>query len=495
VRRLLVLACLACALTGAPGAAALTVGVSDDAGKYSRDGGASFFSSLHDLGGSENAIVVWFDAEHPTTIAEQPLLDASIARAQLEGVRVVLDIYVRHAHDLSGNPAAVGQYAAFLQQLARRYPGVHDYIVGNEPNQPRFWQPQFDGRGNPVSPAAYVRSLAAGYDALKAVDPGIRVLGFALSERGNDNWKAPNNVSMSPLRFLARAGQAYRASARAKPLMDAFAYHPYPRNPLDPIARGLGWPNAGVKDLDRVKQAVWDAFHGTAQPTFESGLELAITEIGWQVSIPRSSIAAYTGQENKTTTEEKTQAAIYGEVLRQLSCDPVASDLLFFHLVDETQLAGWQSGLIRADGTKRASYFTVQKALSAGGGRCPGTPTSWRHATGVVGFSARFPQGVTNAKTAASWSLTVNADEGASFVAGLVRVDGTPTVETVTASLASRAKVALRAAGRLKIGTQTAIAFPLRPVPPGRYVYAVRAVGELAPERASVAFSAPFTLR
>lgn len=71
-------------------------------------------------------------------------------------------------------------------------------IVGNEPNQPRFWQPQFDSGGHGVSGAAYEALLARGYDALKEVDPTINVIGVGLSPRGGDNPRASGNVSTSP---------------------------------------------------------------------------------------------------------------------------------------------------------------------------------------------------------------------------------------------------------------------------------------------------------
>jgi hypothetical protein len=500
VRRIVLLLLLACALAGAcvgDARAGLTVGVSDDSGKYSKDGGASFFGQLRAAGGTENAIVVWWDAKHPTQNPEQVLVDAAVTHAQLAGVRVVLDVYLRHAKDYATNPQAPAQYAAFLQGLARRYPGVRDFIVGNEPNQPRFWQPQFGAQGQQLSPAAYEGSLAVGYDALKAVDPGIRVLGFALSERGNDNPTARTNVSISPLRFIAAAGAAYRASGRAKPLMDAFAFHPYPRNPLDPLARGLAWPNAGALDLARVKQGLWDAFHGTAQKTVEDGLPIAVTEVGWQVGIPAGSIRAYTGQENVTTTSEANQASIYGELVQRYLCDANVSDLLFLHLIDETSLAGFQSGLIRADGTKRASYAAVESALAANGGRCAGAPSHWSHATGVVGLTTRFPA-VSDAKTVGDWSLNASAAEGAAYRAVLVALgSSTPTPETIAAALAGHgpAHVALSTAGKLRPGGQSAIALPQHPVAAGRYVYVLQLVPVLAPERGQLVRSAVFSLR
>jgi hypothetical protein len=279
--------------------------------------------------------------------------------------------------------------------------------------------------------------------------------------------------------------------------MDAFAFHPYPRNPLDPLSRGLAWPNAGAKNLDRIKQAVWDAFNGTAQPTFEQGLQLAVTEVGWQVGIPASSIAAYTGQENTTTTDEKTQAAIYGDLVRTYLCDPTISDLLFLHLIDETALLGFQSGLIRADGTKRPAYAAVRDAYQANGGKCAGTPTQWTHATGVVGLQTRFPS-VRDARHVGDWSLNATAAEGASYRAVLVALgSAAATPEVVAAALAGRgpARVALSAAGRLPADAQVAIALPQRPVAPGQYVYALQVIPTLALARAQLVLSKPFALR
>ena len=55
---------------------------------------------------------------------------------------------------------------------------------------------------------------------------------------------------------------------RDKPIMDVLGFHPYPAKDRDPLAKGYQWPNAGIANLNRIKQAIWDAFDGTAQPTF-----------------------------------------------------------------------------------------------------------------------------------------------------------------------------------------------------------------------------------
>ena len=122
----------------------------------------------------------------------------------------------------------------------------------------------------------------------------------------------------------------------------------------------------------------------------------------------------------------------------------------------------------------------------------------WTHATGVVGFGARFPRGVRSAAHVSDWSLNATSAEGATYTAALVRLGGAAaTQQLVTDALAGRgpAQVALRTQGNLRVTGQLSILLPARSVAPGRYVYVLRAVAELAPERASLAFSAPFTLR
>src|SRR4051812_9528038 len=106
MRRMVIALACACALAAGAGdaRAGMTLGVSDDAGKYSHDGGAAFFSQLRQAGGTEDAIVVWWDAKHPTENPEEALVDAAVAHAQLAGVRVVLDVYLRHAKDYATNP-------------------------------------------------------------------------------------------------------------------------------------------------------------------------------------------------------------------------------------------------------------------------------------------------------------------------------------------------------------------------------------------------------
>ena len=465
MKRLVIVFALACAsltLVG-PARAGLSVGVADDRPVGSLDGGAAFLTLMNDVGLHEVRMSIRWDPTAPTTIENQGQVEAVLPVAALRGVRVVLSVAPATARSITGSPAAAGQFAAFLQQVARTFPTVKDLIVGNEPNQPRFWQPQFDANGKGISGAAFEPMLAAAYDALKAVDPTINVIGVGLSPRGNDNPRASGNISTSPVKFLQSMGTAYRKSGRTTPLMDEFAYHPYPRKDTDSLTTGYDWPNAGVTNLGRVKQAFWDAFGGTGQKTFEQGLRVKLDEVGWQVAVTAGSAPAYFGAESIFPTDEANQAGIYAALLRYVACDASVESVLFFGFQDEPNLDRWQAGLMRADGTLRPSYEAVKSTIADTQGNCVGAMRGWRHSTTVDGASATFPRSRRLPSRVDSWSFLASAGEDASFEAGIYRLVGSRRGGRVLARM-----------GRLDAGLTRFVRFPARRLRPGRYVYSIR---------------------
>jgi hypothetical protein len=506
ITTLLACACAALALAGAASADGPSFGVAEDAGKYGDDGGTTVFDALNDLGMTENRMWVFWDPAHPDQIVEKRFLDRALPEASAHNIRVMFSVSPLKARAITRSPAAETQFVDFLVLLARTYPQVKDIIVGNEPNQPRFWQPQFV-KGKGVSGAAYEHLLARAYDALKAVDPTIRVIGVGLSPRGNDRPDAKNNISTSPVRFIHDMGVAYRRSGRNLPIMDLFGFHSYPRFDSDPLARGYAWPNAGITNLDRIKQAVWDAFHDTAQPVFAEPLapdaawrptiRFALDEVGWQVKIPRSSRRAYTGRENVRGTEETKQASIYSQIVDIVACDPAVDSLLFFHLVDEHDLDRFQSGLMRADWTKRPSYDAVKSRIAQlttpDGVRCAGKAVQWRHATGVAGATVAFGRG----------SFRVRATEEATYAAGFLPVDslrGLSRLELLGLREAldrpRRFGPALQpaAAGLLRAYVSHGIGLSRLPLLQGSYVPVVRVSATMNPERASLFVGRAFSV-
>jgi len=362
-------------------AAAADVGANDDTGKFSPDGGAAFYGEMAALGLRQVVVTVRWQPSDPLALAERPLLDLTVAAARAAGLEVVFATYPYPPREVQDGLARPEAFGAWLGELARRYPEVRQYVVGNEPNQPAFWRPQLSASGQ-LSARAFGPFLAAGYDALKAVDPALTVVGVGLSPRGNDRPAARSNVSTSPVRFLAALGAWYRASGRSLPLMDGLSFHPYPNAATDPLERGYAWPNAGFVNLDRIKQAVWDAFAGTAQPTTVDGLRLYLDEAGWQVDT--TGLEGYVGEENVTVTDEAAQARAYGELVRRAECDPDIAQVNVFGFRDDALRTGFQAGLYRADGTARPSTEAVREAIAEPACAGPGTGP-WRPARAVLG--------------------------------------------------------------------------------------------------------------
>jgi hypothetical protein len=456
-------------------ARAAEFGANDDTGKFLGDASGSFFTDMAALGLRTNVVTLRWDPQSPDAIPDRERLDAALPLAEAAGVRVVFAVYGARPTVFTDEGATPEQFAAWLDLVARTYPQVTRYVVGNEPNQPRFWRPQFDELGAQASAAAFGPVLAAAYDALKAVDPAISVVGIGLSPRGNDRPNAFENVSTSPVRFLKALGEWYRASGRRLPLMDALSFHPYPSSNRDGIDRGYVWPNAGIADLGRIKLAIWDAFAKTGQPTTANGLELSLDELGWQVGT--DAVAGYTGWENVPVTDEGTQARIYGELVRLLACDPSVADVNLFGFRDEPDRTGFQAGLVRADGTVRPAAESVRRALEDTAGGCPGELHGWRVTRGVVGAAVTF----------AGRGFTVTAREQAIYRAGLFRA-GTASTRIERVLTARPASLETKQ-GLVRANRFPTVWLPTRRLAPGRYVLAVRLTAWANPARAKVFLS------
>src|SRR3954468_3490330 len=395
ITAVLAFACLALALAGA--ASSTSFGVADDAGKYAEDGGAGFFTMLTQLGMTENRMAVFWDPSQPTTIVDQAFFDRSISQAQRRGIDVMFAIYPLKARALVDTPNGIQLFAQYAAKVVERYPYVRKIVCLNEGNQPRFHQPQFDDSGNGISGYVQEQAMAACYDAVKGVDPGIDVIAFGLSPRGNDDFDAPSNVSHSPIRFLEEVGDAYRQSGRTKPIADDLSIHCYPNVNTDAPSIGYLWPKIGCVNFDRLKQAWWDAFHGTAQPLFrEAGLaedaphvRIYVDEVGYQATVAGDKASLYTGAENVPLVNEATQGSYYAQLIALMACDPDVALLNFFHAVDERSLSAWQSGVVLPDGTRRASFTAVKDAILANQ-ECHGKAAEWRHVDRVVGARALF---------------------------------------------------------------------------------------------------------
>jgi hypothetical protein len=331
----------------------------------------------------------WLPGEVAPSETELEILRNVTAAAELTDVKVYLSVYPPGSRSTPLTSGAREEFAAYLTVLAQQLPSIDDVIVGNEPNLNRFWLPQFNPDGTDAAAPAYLALLARSYDALKAVDPTVRVWGGALAPRGVDRAGTGRDTH-SPVAFLKDLGAAYRASGRALPIMDGLAFHPY----ADSSGQSPDTPHPtsttiGLADYDRLIQTLGTAFDGTAQGG--TTLPLLYDEFGVESRIPAGKAKAYTGAEPATTrpVDETTQGQYYARALQLAFCQPNVTGILLFHSQDEPALSSWQSGVYYADGTPKSSLYAVRDALArARGGsiaQCDGL------ALDVTPKKVRFP--------------------------------------------------------------------------------------------------------
>ncbi len=440
------------ALTGAgrAGADPLRYGVADDWPKFHPCGDV-WWQSATDIGYQDFRMTVQWNETTPTEIPYQANIQAAIDCAKLTNLRPILAIYPQHPAAIGANAAAQAQFATFVSLVGQTFPDVRDIIVGNEPNVNRFWQPQYRG-GVDAAATDYEHTLAQSYDALKTVRPDSIVWGPAISSRGNDNANAASNPSHSPVWFIKYLGDAYKASGRTTPIFDEFDMHPYPPiQDADPFSKPFQWPQAGAANLDRIKQALWDAFNGTAQPLpaeqavgqgsrsapAGTALPINLDEAGEQTVVTGHEAAYTDAPENVIPITEQQQSDSHVQLAEIAACDPDVKALLYFPLIDDTSLSGgFQSGNLFADFAHKLSYGGVQAKIAAAKGLCQGGVAGigqgWRHLTSVLGAQGIFGGPGTSpgsrpasrpANTQGLWtSFTVT--ENASYAARLVKVPG-----------------------------------------------------------------------
>ena len=295
---------------------------------------------------------------------------------RLSGVKVYVSVYHPGSRTTPLEPTAQAQFARYAAALAESIPTFDDIIVGNEPNLNRFWLPQFGLDGANASAPAYLSLLARTYDALKAVDPGLRVWGGALAPRGGDRPGGARPTS-SPTAFIQTMGTAYRASGRTSPVMDGLAIHPYPDNssqsPDFPHPRST---SIGLADYEKLVALLGAAFDGTAQAG--STLPILYDEFGIESAVPKGSGASTRGpsprRRSRWTSRSKRRRTIWASGSR--SASRTWRECSSSTRTTRKALLSWQSGVYYADGSPKASLSAVRDSLdrTRGGSiaRCDG---------------------------------------------------------------------------------------------------------------------------
>jgi len=350
----------------------------------------------------------WTPGERVLSAHDRTVLQNVVAAAKLANVTVVTSVMNAGSRTTPLTAADQADFAAYAAAVVKTVPALRIVIVGNEPNLNRYWLPQFNEDGSDAAAPAYESLLALTYDAVKAQDPNVTVLGGAVSPRGGD-VAGGIRPTHSPTVFIHDMGQAYRDSGRTEPIMDGFAFHPYEDNSNVEPALGTH-PNSttiALADYPKLVASLGEAFpDGYSMPIWYD-------EFGVESQIPASKLPLYTGTEPATTkpVPEATQAAYYRQAVQLTFCQPNVRGLFLFHSVDEKDLAGWQSGVYYVDDTPKSSLPAVRLALQ-------------ESRRGVVAHCDGLELPVQLKVTQRGPVLTLTCDFDCSYVAELYRIPG-----------------------------------------------------------------------
>jgi hypothetical protein len=322
-------------------------------------------------------------------------IDRAVLLASRVGVRVDLDIGFgapRWAAAGLGTKDRFGavdrpsprEFGRFARAMARRYngsfhpfgrgtalPRVDVFELWNEPNVPTFMQPQWRG-GVPVAADQYRELVQAAYPAMKAVNPGAKVLIGVTAPGGFARGSGSSPVA--PIPFLRRLACV---DARLRPVHDGGCRH-FRRVPGDGLSHhayalysppGVPTPDPNivrVANLDRLTRLT---AHLISRHRFAPGTrDLWLTESGYETNDPVTT--------KPWTLAQQTRLLAQAEYLsqRNVHVRAITQFLLRDVLTGPAQRlarrgstkrfpGSWQTGLFYEDFRPKPSAFTFPLTL------------------------------------------------------------------------------------------------------------------------------------
>ena len=238
--------------------------------------------------------------------------------------------------------AAAARYSGqYIGEDGRTIPGVRLWAAWNEPNNPAFLRPQFVKRGSKwviQSAISYAKICNAIYEGIhETLFKNERVACGVTAPRGNNN---PNSArpSVSPVAFVTAAKKA------GMKRFDAYAHNPYYGVPTEtPTTKPPGTRSGQVPTsitLANLNVLIAAVSHLYGPRRFW------ITEYGYQTRPPDPAFGVSWSDQARYLTEAFA-------IARR---NPRIDLMLWFLVRDEPNVAGWQSGLMTADGVKKPSF-------------------------------------------------------------------------------------------------------------------------------------------
>ena len=244
-------------------------------------------------------------------------------------------------------PTKMADFQNFARALASRYSGrnaslpfVRFFGIWNESNLALFLTPQFNAKGQIVSPAAYAKLAAAGYAGIKAGNSKALVAIGETSSSGRDKPKGGASDSVRPGTFARLVAQANKNLK-----FDAWAQHPYPVPVSQKATQKVQWPNVALTSLPKFETSLDTWFGRKNIPVWitEYGSE---TKPGEPLGVTEAQQALYVKQAIAIAAKDKRVPMFIWFVMRDSAGSP------------------WQSGIYRKTGAAKPSQSRFAAAAA-----------------------------------------------------------------------------------------------------------------------------------
>ncbi len=287
-------------------------------------------------------------------------LDEFVRNAQLRDTEVLITLWgtPKWANGNKGRnylPTSMTDFQNFAKAVASRYSGrtpgypfVRFFGIWNESNLGLFLSPQFNSKGQIVSPAAYAKLAAAGYAGIKAGNSKALVAIGETSSSGRDKKKAGASDAVAPGTFAQLV-----AKANKKLKFDAWAQHPYPVPVNQKPTQKVRWPNVALTSLPQFETSL-DTWFG------RKNIPVWLTEYGNETK----------PGEPKGVTEAQ-QASYLTQAIDIAKKDKRVPMFIWFVMKDSAGSL-WQSGIYRTTGAAKPAqpkFSAAAKPLSPVNGK------------------------------------------------------------------------------------------------------------------------------
>ena len=209
-----------------------------------------------------------------------------LSRAEIAArhTKVVLAVF-GFAGETPAGAQAQARFCRYANAVLALVPDARAVVIWNEANSPTYWH---------GTAAQYESLLARCYDALHGRQ--AQVLDSTASAH-------------EPIAFLDALAEAYRASGRKRPLVDACGHNPYPLRAAEQPGALHSSDFIGEGDYARLVHTLTRGFAGTAQRS----LAIWYLEDGFQSRIPARLRRDYHGRQTVAVRRDLPLGATFGE--------------------------------------------------------------------------------------------------------------------------------------------------------------------------------------